>query len=258
MRTLATRRIPTEFQTGFTVQGFTIHDSPRGFQTDHPLDLTEAIEVSSNIYFAHAGLDIGPEVMVDWADRVGFGRPIDFDLPTEASQLNGGDGPLAGFQDRVELANAAYGQAETLVTPLQMALIASTVANGGEMLRPTLVDRIESESGQVVSTSPSSLGRVIGSDQAAIINRAMVAAVEGQFGQFFAGAAKIPGVTTAGKSGTAEIGIGVRPHSWFIGFAPAEAPRIAIAVIFERGGSGRERAVPVGGDLMEYYLSLAD
>jgi peptidoglycan glycosyltransferase len=171
--------------------------------------------------------------------------------------LNGGDGDLNGFSDRVELANAAYGQAETLVTPLQMAQVAAAVANGGVLMRPRLVDRIESESGQVRSDSPSALGQPVSTEHAAVITRAMVQAVQGQFGQFFAGDARIDGVTVAGKSGTAEIDDD-RPHSWFIGFAPAESPRIAIAVIFERGGSGRDRAVPVGGDLMELYLGFGE
>ena len=247
---------PEEYSTGFRVQGFWIHDSPREFQTDHPLDLYEATEVSSNIYFAHAGLDIGADRLMEWSERLGFGRPIDFELPTEPSQINGGDGSLAGFQDRVELANAAYGQAETLATPLQMAMIAACIANDGEMLRPHLVDRLRSESGQEVTVGPSSLGRPIGSGEAEILTRAMVQAVEGEYGRFFAGDARIDGVTVAGKSGTAQLGEGQRPHSWFIGFAPAEQPRIAIAVIVERGGAGRERAVPIGGELMETYLNL--
>jgi peptidoglycan glycosyltransferase len=84
----------------------------------------------------------------------------------------------------------------------------------------------------------------------------MTQAVEGEWGRQFAGGAKIPGVTTAGKSGTAEVDDTNRPHSWFIGFAPAEAPRIAIAVLVQQGGFASERAVPIGGDLMQAYLDL--
>ncbi|HEY7599412.1 MAG TPA: penicillin-binding transpeptidase domain-containing protein, partial [Candidatus Limnocylindrales bacterium] len=127
---------PAEYETGFLVQGFRIRDAPRSVQTDHPLDFLEATEVSSNIWYAHAGLDIGADELLETARRLGFGEQVPFDLPTAVSQVNGGDGPLAGFADLVELANAAYGQGEVLVTPLQMALVACTIANDGRPMRP--------------------------------------------------------------------------------------------------------------------------
>ncbi|MEO7118803.1 MAG: penicillin-binding protein 2 [Candidatus Limnocylindrales bacterium] len=246
---------PQEYFDGFRVQGFRIHDSPRDFQTDHPLDFTEAIEVSSNIYFAHVGLDTGGAAMVEAASRLGFGSSIDFELPTSTSQVNDDLGPIDGFADRVDLANAAYGQSRVLTTPLQMALVAAAVGNDGTLMHPYLVDRIESSHGQVRSFEPSSMGQVMGGDVAQIIQRAMVTAVQGEYGQFFTGAAQIPGVTVAGKSGTAELDAGA-PHSWFIGFAPADDPVIAIAVVVEHGGFGSTRAVPMGGDLMQLYLEL--
>ncbi len=82
--------------------------------------------------------------------------------------------------------------------------------------------------------------------------------MEGQFGRRFAGAAKVPGVPTAGKSGTAEVGDEELPHSWFIGYAPADAPQIAIAVIVEGGGAGAQRAVPMAGELMTLYLGATE
>ena len=86
----------------------------------------------------------------------------------------------------------------------------------------------------------------------------MVAAVEGEFGRRYTTGAKIPGVTTAGKSGTAELGGRGEPHSWFIGFAPAEEPRVAIAVLVEQAGRGAEVAAPIGGDLMELWLDSSE
>jgi peptidoglycan glycosyltransferase len=82
----------------------------------------------------------------------------------------------------------------------------------------------------------------------------MVRAVEGTLGRQFTPGADVPGVTVAGKSGTAELGGSGEPHSWFIGFAPAEDPKIAIAVLVERGGRGAARAVPLGGSLLKTYL----
>jgi peptidoglycan glycosyltransferase len=92
--------------------------------------------------------------------------------------------------------------------------------------------------------------------QADLVRQAMVAAVESDWGSHFAGGAKVPGVTTAGKSGTAQVDDVARPHGWFIGFAPAETPRIAIAVLLQQGGFASERAVPMAGDLMDFYLKL--
>jgi penicillin-binding protein A len=245
---------PAEYQTGFLVQGFRVRDARRPFQTDHPLNFFEATEVSSNIWYAHAGLQIGAQNMLSWAAKLGFGAPIPFDLPTSKSQVTGGGGPLDGFQDQVELANAAYGQGETLVTPLQMALVASTIANNGVEMKPKLVDELRAQSGGVTTLGPQVLANVLPADRAALIRQAMVQAVEGQYGASFAGGARVPGVTVAGKSGSAQLGDGSLPHSWFIGFAPAENPQIAIAVIVERAGSGSGRAVPMAGQLLAEYL----
>ncbi|MDQ3938613.1 MAG: penicillin-binding transpeptidase domain-containing protein, partial [Chloroflexota bacterium] len=247
---------PAEYETGFLVSGFRIHDAPRDFQRDHPLDFFEATEVSSNIWFAHAGLETGAGNLLEWAGRFGFGERIPFDLNTQPSQVTGGAGPLDGFIDRVELANAAYGQGQVLVTPLQMALVAATIANDGLLMRPKLVDQLRSQSGAVSEVRPQAWRQVLPTETARIIGDAMQLAVEGRFGRRLAGGAKVEGVPTAGKSGTAQLGDRSDPHSWFIGYAPADSPRITIAVIVEHGGAGAQRAVPMGGDLMELYLRL--
>jgi peptidoglycan glycosyltransferase len=158
-----------------------------------------------------------------------------------------------GFVDDVELANAAYGQAETFVTPLQMALVTATVANGGELMRPRLVTATTGKNG-TRTIGQQSMGRVISGADARAINEAMVQAVEGPLGRRFTSGATVPGVTVAGKSGTAELGGVGEPHSWFIGFAPAEAPEVVIAVLVEQAGRGGEVAAPIAGQLMGYWL----
>ena len=105
-------------------------------QLDHPLDLAEAMEVSSNVWFAHAALEAGPEAMVEAARRLRLDTAFDIGLPTTAGQVNGDDGALAGFGSDVELASAGFGQGEVLVTPLQMALVAATIANDGVLMAP--------------------------------------------------------------------------------------------------------------------------
>jgi cell division protein FtsI/penicillin-binding protein 2 len=134
-----------------------------------------------------------------------------------------------------------------------MALVAATVANDGELMQPRLVTAMTGKSG-TRTIGPHSLGRVISVANAQAINAAMVKAVEGPLGRQFTTGAAVPGVVTAGKSGTAELGGTGEPHSWFIGFAPANDPKIAIAVLVEQAGRGGEVAAPIAGDLMTQYL----
>jgi peptidoglycan glycosyltransferase len=238
---------------GLVVNGFRIRNS-HSLRQGEALTLSQATEISSNIYFALVGLATGGENLVDFAGRLGFGQPIPFDLPTAVSQVTNGNGDEpGGFVDDVELANAAYGQGETFVTPLQMALVASAVANDGVLLKPRLVTGLEGKRG-LRQIGPEQLRRVISADDARAIQRAMRRAVEGDLGQQFTSGAKVPGVPTAGKSGTAELGGSGEPHSWFIGFAPVNEPRIAIAVLVERAGRGGAVAAPIAGDLMQRYL----
>jgi peptidoglycan glycosyltransferase len=245
---------PGESRNGYRVSGFRIADPPRDVQLDHPLDLYEAMEVSSNVYFAHVVLDTGASALVREASQLGIGRMPAFDLPTATSQVNGGDGPLDGFADDVELASSAFGQGEVLVTPLQMAVVAGAVANDGVLMAPRLVDRLVSRNGGELRLEPQELGRVMSAATAGTVTEAMVRAVEGPFAANYAGGAAVDGVSTAGKSGSAEVGGGRRAHSWFIGFAPADDPAIAVAVVVENAGFGSRRAVPLGGRLMSAWI----
>ena len=155
--------------------------------------------------------------------------------------------------DDVELANAAFGQGEAQATPLQMALVAATVANDGELMRPRLVTALTGRNG-TRTIAPESMGWVLSAADARAINAAMVKAVEGPLGRRFTTGAKVSGVTTAGKSGTAELGGSGEPHSWFIGFAPADDPQVAIAVLVEQAGRGGEVAAPIAGRLLTRWL----
>ncbi len=243
---------PAAERDGLLVQGFRVREHP-GVPA-RTFDLAAATEWSSNIWYALAGMRTGGAELVDFAGRMGFGAPIPFDLPTSVSRVTDGDGSNpGGFGDLVELANASYGQAEVVVTPLQMALVAATVANGGTLMKPHLVVASTGRDG-TRTIAPEQLGVVMSPADAAAITEAMQRAVESTVGRQFTSGAKVPGVPTAGKSGTAELGGSGAPHSWFIGFAPADQPRVAIAVIVERGGRGGARAAPLAGELMELYF----
>ncbi len=244
---------PRQSREGFVVDGYRLRDPERAVQLDDPLDLAEAMEVSSNVWFAHAALDTGATAFREAAQRLGFDRAIAFELPTVASQVTAGDGPMAGFADRPELAAAGFGQGRVLVTPLQMALVTAAIANGGEMVAPRLVDRLVSANGDVRTLGSRGLGRVMSESTARDLKDAMVRAVEGRFAGALAGGAKVPGIVTAGKSGSAEL-VDAPPHSWFVGFAPAGDPRIVVVVVVENGGAGSRRAVPMGGRLMSAWL----
>ena len=242
---------------GLLVSGFRVRDGHHPKTGAAALDLRGATEVSCNIWYSLAGLETGGSRLVDWAGRLGFGAPLPFDLPTASSQVTGGGGAgPGGFVDAVEVASASYGQAETLVTPLQMALVASTVANGGVLMRPHLVTSFIGRSG-VQSVSAEAWRRVLPAGLADEIAAAMVGAVQGELGRVYTAGAQVTGLSVAGKSGTAELGGTGEPNSWFIGFAPADAPRIVVAVVVEHGGRGAERAAPIAGELLAAWKTWA-
>ena len=270
---------PAEEVDGFVVSGFTIREHDLGNVAPALWALSPALQVSSNIYFAHVGLELGADRYLDYARRFGFceglrvgtdGRGLPVDPSYVSAQVAGGCAP---FGDDVELASAAFGQAAVSVTPLQMALMGATIANNGAVPQPFVVRDVRShaaapEAGPADSVLESYDGGrgdpVISSQVAQQVRQAMIDAVSGPIGRLYAGAGDvtrfgIAGVQTAGKTGTAERGPGLKPHSWFIGFAPAQAgalPTIAIAVIVEGGGSGSGHAAPIGGAIMAEWLKL--
>ncbi|HUF06128.1 MAG TPA: penicillin-binding protein 2 [Candidatus Binatia bacterium] len=269
---------PREEVEGFVVDGFTVREHDLGGIQPGLWPLSEALQVSSNIYFAHVGLELGAERFVSQAERFGFCEPMAIgpagrSLAVSASYVTAPfDGECGPFSGDVELATAAFGQGSTQVTPVQMALVAAAIAGDGVMPRPYVVRdvRAHAEGGtpseSVLETFGSGGGtRVISTEAARATRAAMVDAVNGGLGRVFAGQADITlyGIgneRAAGKTGTAELGGEQAPHSWFIGFAPAQeegTPAIAVAVLVERGGSGSGRAAPIGGQVMAEWLRLS-
>ncbi len=193
------------------------------------INLFEAMRVSCDTTFALLGLEI-PDETLEVAEGFGFNARIPFDLVTQPSiypDIPDNAEPLRAY--------AAIGQGDTIATPLQMALVAAAIANDGELLRPRLVSEVIDPSGEVAETYREEvLGRAVSPETAEQITQMMVAVVASGTGT----AAAIPGIEVAGKTGTAQTGIeGANPHTWFICFAPANRPRLAVAVIVEHGGS---------------------
>jgi len=227
------------------VQGFTIYDfSRRGHEL---LDFARAMVVSCNVTFAEVGLRLGAEALVRYAELYGFNRVIPFDLPVAESHIQSPD-----TMDKVALASSAIGQAQDLATPLQMALVASGVANDGEVMQPYLVDEVQDYNGKIIKQfSPKRWDRVIKAETAQTLTGIMVKVVDEGTGT----RARIDGVDVAGKTGTAEVE-GKEPHAWFIGFAPAYDPKVAVAVLLEQGGEGGVTAAPIARQVIEEALSL--
>ena len=197
------------------------------------IDLFTALEISCDTTFGMIGLRIPDEVRAV-AEGMGFNSRIPFDVTTEASVF-----PNIPDDEEPLRAYAGIGQGDVVATPLQMALVAATVANGGEVPRPRLVKQIIDASGGVIqSPAPETLGEAISGSTAAEVTEMMVAAVESGTGTN----AQIPGVTVAGKTGTAQSTPGAAPHAWFISFAPANDPELAVAVFVANGGSAGAEA----------------
>lgn len=267
---------PAEEVGGLVVNGFPIREHDLAGVTPALWDLSEAMQISSNIYFAHVGLELGQERFLAGAADFGFCEdlrigPAAHALPIPASWITElvGNG-CADFVDDAELATASFGQARVTSTPIQMALVAATIANDGVMPSPFVVREVLTPdpfgAPATVTATYDSPGRrqVVSPLTAEQVRKVMVDAVHEPLGVPYAGAANvanygISGVETAGKTGTAERGEGLEPHSWFIGFVAAEegaTPSIAIAVIIEGAGSGSAAAAPIAGQVMAEWLRL--
>lgn len=218
--------------------------------------LVDGLVGSCNTTFGQLGLDLG-ERLVDGMNRFGLFDRAPIDLVPDAVA---GLGPLPGtFQDSQPLfAFAGIGQGDVAVTPLQMALVAAAVANGGVVMRPHVVAEIRDADGQVVRVAePREWRRAMTPATASALAAMMRQVVERGTGT----AARIPGIAVAGKTGTAQAE-GGPPHAWFIGFAPAEAPRYAVAVLIERGGSlgdeatGGRVAAPIAATMLRTVLGI--
>jgi len=227
---------------GYTVGSFTVRNDEN--EVTGTQDLTGAFALSSNVDFAQIAVGLGVDRWFEDAARWGFGQALDFDLPAARDHL-----PDRAEVSRSVLAQLGFGEASLLVTPLRMALVAATIANGGVTPRPYLV-RSVAGSETTLATHPEQLAHPIDEATARIVRDMMVAVVRRGTGT----AAALPGVTVAGKTGTATNPHGL-PHSWFVAFAPAEAPRVVAAVVVENAGYGAAVAAPIVRDLLRVALS---
>jgi peptidoglycan glycosyltransferase len=214
--------------------------------------LTEGYKWSLNVVFAELALQLGPTRLMEYSRRFGFGTRYDLGVPVDASTIASDTARLEGSKNL--LAATAYGQGEVQATPLQMALVAATVAHGGELPAPYLVSSIrDPQTGATAwQFQPHNLGRVLSPSA----NSDLKAMMEESIKTGWANDAGIPGATVGGKTGTAETGRGTA-HSWFIGWAgkDSNSPQYAIAAIIEEGGEGTRVALPLAREVLVAALN---
>jgi peptidoglycan glycosyltransferase len=221
------------------------------------ISLADAFAVSCNTTFAMIGLDLESGEFVDAAEAFGFGLDIPFDLTTLASAIP----PASDFaDDPPALAQSAIGQRDVRATPLQMALVAAGVANGGWIMTPYIVSEVFNSEGVVTSrTEPLGWQRAMSPSTADVLADLMERVVTSGTGS----RAAVPGIRIAGKTGTAEVP-GQSPHAWFVGFGPVDARpgtrQIAIAVLVESGGdlgdnaTGGTAAAPIAQEVLSAFF----
>ena len=195
------------------------------------IDMTTALTNSVNTWWAQVGEKLGKDTMFKYMDRYGFNQKPRLDYPGFQLFTSGVyDGNrLLDANDPIDIGRVAIGQERLRVTPLQMAEVAATVANKGELMEPRLWSRVIDPDGRETKLDPARQSRVMSEDTAAELNEMMQKVVQEGTGT----AAAVSGIDVAGKTGTAEISGGVN-QAWFIGFAPADDPKIAIACTVER------------------------
>ena len=211
--------------------------------------LLEALKRSCNTAFGQLGIDLGADVLAAQAEAFGFGNRFEVPITTAASRFPADANPP-------QTAQSAIGQFDVAATPLQMAMVAAGVANRGIVMAPYLVNEVRGpDTVSLGVTDPSELSRAVSPQTADTLTSMMVAVVEDGTGSN----AAIGGVRVAGKTGTAQQGGDRPPHAWFVSFAPADDPQVAVAVIIESGGgeaeiSGNRLAAPVARQVMAAVL----
>jgi penicillin-binding protein A len=230
-------------------------EAPEAFGS---VSLFQGLEHSINSVFCNVGKAIGARLILDYSKKFGFYKTPPVGLPENEMVPSGlyNRGRLFDPkhpETQVDPGRLAFGQERLQVTPLQMAMVTSAVANNGLLMKPYLVQRVVAPSGKTIARAkPQAYARVMTPQTASELNAMMQAVVTGGTGT----AAQISGVPVAGKTGTAETGVGNIYTAWFVAFAPADRPQVAIAVVVENqaGGFGGKVAAPIAKDVMEALL----
>jgi penicillin-binding protein A len=271
---IANLGMPHRHQGDLVVEGLKIRNTNHPQLNDREISFPDEFAWSCNVVFGYTGLSLGQSGLMDlnvlapsgdiawrggdisrsearlreYTGKFGIGQRVPFDLPVSAGLISRTEKMSAA-----QLASTAFGQGDLQVSPLQMAMVVATVANGGVMPAPYLVSAVEDRTGTVLKEPRTGAARRVISPQAAAeLNAMMQLSVD----TAYARPAQITGVRVGGKTGTAEVGTAENPHSWFVGYAPADRSGVAVAVILENLGSGTTYATPVGQQVLKAALDL--
>ena len=209
---------------------------------DQPL--IDALTISCNTAFAQLGIDLGEEAVRDMAEGFGI-NDEKFDMPLSVAASKLGD-----IENDAQLGISSIGQQDVQLTPMQGAMIAAAVANRGTLMKPYLVSQVQAPDLTVIDkTDPEEMSQPVSEEVAGQLTEMMTSVVNNGTGR----RARIDGVQVAGKTGTAENS--ADDHSWFIGFGPADDPKIAVAVFVRNGaGTGGDISAPIAKNVIQAYL----
>jgi penicillin-binding protein A len=253
--------------SGFNDPGYCTEYGQKVFNSGNPdqgghevfghLNLLSGFQHSVNSVFCNVGMKLGAKTLVDYAKRFGFYKVPPLETPANERLPSGTYDQkthrLTDDASKMDPGRLAFGQWTMEATPLQMAMVAATVANGGVVPRPYLVQKVTGPDGSTMqNTKPRNLGRAIKSQTAAELTQMMEAVVTGGTGT----AAQIPGIKVAGKTGTAETGVDHIYTAWFVCFAPADNPQVAVAVVLEKqpNGFGGSVSAPIAKQVVQALL----
>ena len=218
------------------------------------IPLTEALTQSVNTVWGEVAEKIGADTMYRYMRRFGFNQKPPIDLPADELTASGvyNKGRLLDSDDPVDIGRVGIGQERLQVTPLQMAMVASAVANGGELMKPRIGDRFIRPDGRLASqVDKEEASQVMSAATASELTDMMGQVVKEGTGT----AGAVQGIDVAGKTGTAEVANGASNQAWFIAFAPKNDPKVAIAVTVERTqGQGGTIAAPIASQVIKALI----
>jgi len=227
---------------------------PEGHGTQN---LKGAIQYSCDTYFYQLGLKTGVDVIADYALQCGFGRKLGIDLPQESK----GFVPTTKYYNKrfgekgwtkSAAINLGIGQGEFLATPLQVACFYGALGNGGTLYRPHVLKKVISKKGETLEYKRTEIGHLPFSKTTLdLLQEACLAVVNQEGGTGWQ--ARLPGMEVAGKTGSAENPHG-ETHAWFVGYAPAQNPKIVVSILIENAGHGGDVAAPIAREIIKAYL----
>lgn len=250
------RENPDSYESySFNCPGYFKYDNSRiscYHGTSHgQVDFVRSFAKSCNASFANIGMELDRAAFAKTLEELLFGR----ELPLTLSYAKSSTAVSEDMTDN-DMMQTSIGQGVTQITPIHLNMITSAIANGGVLMKPYVVDRVENDEGAIVkSFKPQEYGRLMSEDEAQILRTLMTAVVESGTASKLSGQS----YTAAGKTGSAEYGtVKGESHAWFTGFAPAEDPEVCVTIIVEGAGSGGDYAVPIARRIFDAYFSESE